>query len=311
MKYRFACMIGLWVLSGSLRADWLPLWPNGAPGGTNSGSVPETVNERGSIRNIAEPQYNVLLPEPSKRTGAAVVIFPGGGYSALAMNHEGFQYAAWLNDRGIAAVLVKYRVSDQPDAGYQYPVPLLDARRAIRQTRAHATEWGLAPNQIGVMGSSAGGHLASMCATMWGERFSQEGADPVDAMDCRPDFAVLVYPVIGMNAPWGHQGSKLRLLGPQADPALADAVSTHLRVDAKTPPCFLVHCADDGVVAVRNSMEFVDQCSRNKVPVVCHVFSTGGHGFGLKGKGDCSQWPPLLERWLLDHGWARASGQGG
>lgn len=135
------------------------------------------------------------------------------------MNHEGRDYAAWLNQRGIVAVLVKYRVSSLDRVGFQFPVPLLDARRAIRVTRTRAEEWGVDPSKVGVIGSSAGGHLASMCATLWEEKFPEEGKDAVDQQPCRPDFAVLVYPVIGMDESWGHSGSKRRLLGEIPDPA--------------------------------------------------------------------------------------------
>jgi acetyl esterase/lipase len=279
-------------------AGWLPLWPGEAPGGNKPALFTENVKEGGRMTDIAVPQYEVHLPEASKRTGAAVVILPGGGYTILAMSHEGRDYAAWFVERGITAVIVKYRVSGDDRAGYQFPVPLMDARRAIRLTRSKAAEWGIDPAKVGVMGSSAGGHLASMCATLWDEKIPAETADAIDALDCRPDFAVLVYPVISMTEKWGHGGSRRRLLGENPDAELAERVSTDRRVNAKTPPCFLVHAADDGGVPVRNSLEFAARCAENRVPVVCHVFAEGGHGFGLKGKGDSAGWPHLLENWL-------------
>jgi len=283
----------------ALAGEWLPLWPGEAPGGTKPGVITTTEREGGRLTDIAVPEYQVLLPEPSQRSGAAVVILPGGGYTILAMGHEGRDYAAWLNARGIAAVLVKYRVSGNDAAAYQFPVPLLDARRAIRLTRAKAAEWGVDPEKIGVMGSSAGGHLASMCATLWDEKIAGETADEIDALDCRPDFAVLVYPVIAMAESWGHTGSKRRLLGENPDAQLVARVSTDRRVNEKTPPCFIVHAADDGAVPLRNSLEFAARCSENGVPVTCHVFAEGGHGFGLKGRGDSADWPLLLEKWLV------------
>ncbi len=279
------------------RADWQPLWPGEAPGGAKPVAVSEKANGA-SLTEIAVPQYEVFLPDAAKRTGAAVVIFPGGGYTVLASGHEGRDYAKWLNERGIVGVLVKYRVSGEDKAGYQFPVPLLDARRAIRVTRSKAAEWGVDPKKVGVMGSSAGGHLASMTATLWEEKFPDETGDAVDQLDCRPDFAVLVYPVIEMKENWGHGGSRRRLLGENPEEALAERVSTERRVNGKTPPCFLVHAADDGAVPVRNSLEFAARCAENKVPVVCHVFSQGGHGFGMNGKGDSKEWPALLEHWL-------------
>jgi acetyl esterase/lipase len=148
------------------------------------------------------------------------------------------------------------------------------------------------------MGFSAGGHLAAMCATLWNERFPQETSDETDRLECRPDFAVLVYPVITMAEPWTHGGSKRRLIGADMSPQLAAQLSTDRRVTADTPPCFLVHAADDGGVPVRNSLEFAARCAESKVPVVCHVFATGGHGFGLEGRGDSADWTAFLERWL-------------
>jgi acetyl esterase/lipase len=258
----------------------------------------EDTGKGGRLTDIAVPQFEVHLPEASKRNGAAVIILPGGGYTILAMDHEGRQYADWLNERGIAAVIVKYRVSGKDEAGYRFPVLFMDARRAIRLTRSKAKEWGIDPAKVGVMGSSAGGHLASMCATLWDEKISEETTAAIDALNCRPDFAVLVYPVISMTETWGHGGSKRRLIGENPPADLALRVSTEKRVNAKTPPCFLVHAADDGAVPVRNSLEFTARCAENKLPVVCHVFANGGHGFGMKGKGDSAGWPALLESWL-------------
>jgi acetyl esterase/lipase len=300
MKTPLALVSSLSALLLTASAEWLPLWPDGAPGGAKPAAVSESEGEGGRLTDTAVPQYEVHLPEASRRTGAAVVIFPGGGYGILAMEHEGREYARWLNERGIVAVLAKYRVSGKDEAGFRFPVPLLDARRAIRVTRANANGWGVDPAKVGVMGSSAGGHLASMCATLWADAFPQEKTDEIDRLECRPDFAVLVYPVITIAEKWTHQGSKRRLLGPTMSPLLAGQLSTERRVNGKTPPCFLVHAADDGAVPVRNSLEFAARCAENKVPVVCHVFAEGGHGFGMRGRGDSARWPDALDRWLVD-----------
>ena len=292
-------ILSILTCQAAISGDWLPLWPGEAPGGARPAVVTETERQGGRLTDIVVPQYQVFLPELAKRSGAAVVILPGGGYTILAMGHEGHDYANWLSERGIVAVLVKYRVSGNDEAGYQFPVPLLDARRAIRLTRSKAAEWGVDPQKIGVMGSSAGGHLASMCATLWDEKLPEETSDQIDALDCRPDFAVLVYPVIAMSEPWGHSGSKRRLLGENPAAELVARVSTDKRVNGKTPPCFIVHAADDGGVPVRNSLEFAARCAENSVPVTCHVLEEGGHGFGLKGKGDSTHWPELFEKWLV------------
>jgi acetyl esterase/lipase len=298
MKTLIPIMMSLSASCMMASAEWQPLWPGEAPGGAKPVVIQESEGEGGRLADIAVPQYEVYLPEASRRSGAAVVILPGGGYTILAASHEGRDYATWLNERGIVAVVAKYRVSGKDEAGYQFPVPLLDARRAIRVTRARAKEWGVDPAKVGVMGSSAGGHLASMCATLWNETFEEEGKDAIDQEKCRPDFAVLVYPVIAMSEPWGHTGSKRRLLGNSPDAALVARVSTEKRVDKDTPPCFLIHAADDGGVPVRNSLEFAARCAENKVPVVFHVFAQGGHGFGLNGKGGSETWPSLMEQWL-------------
>ncbi len=278
-------------------AEWLPLWPDKIPAAA-AVQVAESLTEAGHLTDTAIPAYEVYLPAEGKRSGAAVVIFPGGGYSILAIGHEGRDYARWLCERGIAGIVVKYRVSGNDAAGFHFPAPLLDARRAIRTTRFHAQEWGLDSNKIGVMGSSAGGHLASMASTLFDETFSQEIGDAIDHLSCRPDFQILVYPVIGMDQTWGHGGSKRRLLGENPAQDLIAKVASYHRITPKTPICFLVHSADDNGVPARNSLEYAARCAENKVPVVCHLFNNGGHGYGLNGGGYSSHWPELLEKWL-------------
>lgn len=290
-------------LSLFAHAEWQPLWPDAAPGSPNPALVHEEEGRGGRLTNTSEPAYWYYPAAPEKRNGAAVVIFPGGGYSILAMNHEGHAYAKWLNERGIVAVLVKYRVSGKDEAGFQYPAPYLDARRAIRLTREKAAEWQIDPDKIGVMGSSAGGHLASMCVTLFDEIYNTEAPD--QPISCRPDFGILVYPVIGIDQPWGHGGSRRRLLGPKNPDGLAKQLATYRRVTENTPPCFLIHATDDKAVPVRNSLEFASACAEKGVPVVLQVVAQGGHGFGLSGRGDAANWPTLLERWLESEPWER------
>ena len=282
--------------------EWKPLFPDGAPLGAKPAVVKEEVRQRGEykdggVKNVTVPAYKVMLPPAEKRTGAGVVIFPGGGYTALAMGHEGYDYAKWMVERGVVAMIVKYRVSSNPESKLQFPAPLLDARCAIRTMRAHAKQWGVNPSKVGVMGSSAGGHLTSMTATLHKEVFAEEKLHMNHS--CRPDFAILVYPVIAMNAPWMHKGSQVRLIGNEPSEDLRKRVSTHLRLDADTPPCFLIHAADDKAVPLRNSTEFAAACAEKGVAVVCHVYAHGGHGFGLKGRGDSDGWPQRLEEWLI------------
>ncbi len=278
-------------------AQWSNLWPADAPGAKPLPAGTETLSDKGRFKDIEVPQFQVYLPEKGHSTGAAAVIFPGGAYSVLAADHEGHAYAKWLTQRGIAGIVVKYRVSGNPAFGYQFPVPFLDARRAIRTVRAKAGEWGIDPNKIGVMGSSAGGHLASLCATRFADTFPEEGKDLIDQQNCRPDFAILLYPVISMNATLSHPGSRKNLLGGDPSQESVDRYSTANAVSKETPPTFLLSTSDD-MVDCRNSLEFATACKANGVPVSLHLFEKGGHGYGLNGKGDLAIWPTFLEQWL-------------
>lgn len=277
--------------------DWKPLWPGEAPGAKRPPAGTEKINEGWRFTDIEVPQFQVHLAPEGKRTGQAVVILPGGGYGILAMNHEGHDYAKWLNERGITGVVVKYRVG-RPELGYQFPVPFLDARRAIRTVRANAKAWGVDPAKVGVMGSSAGGHLASLCTTRFADTFPEEGKDEIDQLSARPDFSILIYPVISMG-PVAHGGSRNNLLGAKPSPELLEKCSTEKQVTKATPPVFLLSTFDDGVDC-RNSLDFASACKANGVPVSLHLFEKGGHGYGMNvaDKGDLKVWPNLLEGWL-------------
>ncbi|MEO8615662.1 MAG: alpha/beta hydrolase [Luteolibacter sp.] len=278
-------------------SQWSNLWPNEAPGAKQPPAGSEKAGEGGRLTDIEIPQYQIYLPDKDQATGAAVVILPGGGYGILAINHEGHDIAKWLTARGIAGIVVKYRVSGNPAFGYQYPVPFLDARRAIRTVRAKSSEWGIDPKKIGIMGFSAGGHLASLCTTRFNDSFGQETNDEIDKKTCRPDFSILIYPVISMEFPLAHGGSRKNLLGGNPQQELAGKCSTDGAVTPETPPVFLLSTSDD-MVDCRNSLSFAAACKANKVPVSLHLFESGGHGYGLHGKGDLEQWPVLLEHWL-------------
>ena len=204
-------LLPLLLAVSPLHAEWQNLWHGEAPGAKRPPAGTETDKGGGRFTGVEVPQYFLHQPEAGKANGAAVVIFPGGGYSHLAANHEGMEYSDWLTQRGFTAIVVKYRVG--AGLGYQYPVPFLDARRAIRTVRAKATEWGVKPDRIGVMGSSAGGHLASLCATRFKDTFGEETSDEIDKLSARPDFAILCYPVISMDAAHAHGGSRKNLGG--------------------------------------------------------------------------------------------------
>ena len=291
-----ALLVLLLSATSSLGIDLLPLWSGDAPGAAPLPKGTEEVKEGLRFSHVEQPQYSLYLAPEGKRTGQGVVVLPGGGYTIVSGQNEGDDFAKWLNERGITAIVVKYRVSGNEANGYGFPVPFLDARRAIRTMRANADAWGVEKDKIGVMGSSAGGHLASLCATRFADTFEEEGKDEIDKQNCRPDFAVLIYPVISMGEQ-AHTGSRTRLIGKEPSAGMLEKMSTEKQVSAKTPPCFLLSTSDDGVDC-RNSLMFAMACKEHKVPMALHIFEKGGHGYGLNGKGSLAVWPSLLEAWL-------------
>jgi acetyl esterase/lipase len=244
------------------------------------------------VHHVQRPDMRVFLPPRTRANGSAIVIYPGGGYSVLAIDHEGWQEAMWLNARGIAAIVVKYRVSDHVAANSRFPVPLLDARQALRHTRANATAWGIDPTRIGVMGFSAGGHLASMMLTLTDETLAGEAGTGALATSATPNFGILVYPVISMHEPWGHRGSADNLLAAMSTEQRA-RYSTDHRVTDSTPPTILIATQDDDVVPPQNSIAFYQAMIAHHVPGALHIWERGGHGFGmLDGR------PPVAKEWL-------------
>jgi acetyl esterase/lipase len=256
------------------------LWPDGAPGATGK--------EAKDIPNIT-----VYLPPADKATGAAVVVCPGGGYGGLAMSYEGHDVARWLNTRGVAGIVLKYRV-----ALYRHPVPLHDAQRALRFTRAHAEKWGIDPKRVGILGFSAGGHLASTAATHFDDG-NQGTADPIDREGSRPDFAVLVYPVITLQGPYAHVGSRNNLLGKNPDPKTVEGLCNDLQVTKQTPPTFLAHTSEDNGVPPENSILFYMALRKAGVPAELHVYEKGPHGLGMGRAGFAfSSWPERCVAWM-------------
>lgn len=262
------------------------LWPNGAPGAKG--------NEDGD-----KPSLTIYLPLKEKATGAAVVICPGGGYGNLAMDHEGHQVARWLNSNGIAGFILKCR---HRGTGYGHPAPLQDAQRAIRMVRSRAKEWNIVPDRIGILGFSAGGHLASTAGTHF-DKGNAEAADPIDRVSCRPDFMVLVYPVISFTEPFAHAGSRKNLLGAEPDPKLVENLSNEKQVTPDTPPTFLLHTDQDSGVPAENSVAFYLALRRAKVPAEMHIYAKGPHGFGLGKKGEAvATWPDRCVDWMREQG---------
>jgi acetyl esterase/lipase len=261
------------------------LWMGAAPGALGS--------EESDV-----PALTVYLPRTMTAATPAVIVCPGGAYARLASNHEGRQVAAFLNSLGMAAFVLRYRLGPR----YHHPIELGDAQRAIRMLRSRAAEWRLDPARIGIMGFSAGGHLAMSASTMF-DSGNPQAADAIDRVGSRPDFAVLGYPVISMTAPWTHQGSKQNLLGANPDADLAKRLSGELAVTKATPQTFIFQTNEDTVVPAENSLHYFLALRQAGVPAEMHVFEKGPHGVGLANDDAAlSPWSALLATWLRGRG---------
>tara|TARA_R110002111_G_scaffold100976_2_gene156412 strand:- start:22212 stop:23429 length:1218 start_codon:yes stop_codon:yes gene_type:complete len=261
------------------------LWPDGAPGAKGT-------------EDSDKPGLWIYPAPEDKRTGAGIVVCPGGGYGGLAVDTEGHQIAQFLNRKGISAFVLRYRLGGT----YPHPTPMQDVQRAMRYVRKNAAEWSVDPHRIGVMGFSAGGHLASTAATHF-DAGNKASSDPIDQTSCRPDFAILCYPVITMTQDFGHKGSARNLLGDNPDPELLKLMSNELQVTAETPPTFLFHTSDDKVVPPMNSVSFYQALNQAGVPAELHVFRHGRHGVSLApGYPALSVWPDLLMNWMKTSG---------
>jgi acetyl esterase/lipase len=293
MNRRFivrAIALALIALPSSARAQEnarpapMALWDNAAPGALGHDST-----------DI--PTISLYRPANGKATGAAMVICPGGSYQNLA-DHEGHAIAVWLNTLGVTAVVLKYRLGPR----YHYPAPFDDVTRAVRTVRARAAEWGIDPARVGVIGFSAGGHLASTIATHF-DAGNPAALDPIDRFSSRPDLAVLAYPVISMESGITHAGSRRNLLGTDPSPELVALLSNERQVTPQTPPTFLFHTVDDPVVPVENSQRFAAALGAAHVPYELHLYAHGPHGVGLAPDDPVLHtWTTLLENWLRGRG---------
>jgi acetyl esterase/lipase len=268
------------ALAGEPKAELL--WPHGAPGAKG---------DRPSDR----PTLTAFSADPKTAVGTAVVICPGGGYSGLAADYEGSQIAQWFNSFGISGFVLQYR---HRGGGYGHPAPLQDAQRAIRTVRAEAGRWHIAANRIGIMGFSAGGHLASTAGTHF-DRGDPQSPDPIERVGCRPDFLILCYAVIALGEPYTNRGSQVNLLGKNPDPALVRSLSSEKQVTPQTPPTFLFHTDADKTVPPENAVQFYLALRRAGVPGELHIYATGPHGVGLaKTTPGTSSWPDRLKDWM-------------
>lgn len=271
----------------------MPLWPGKAPHAV--GDDPKD-----------QPSLTAWLPAKEKANGTAVVICPGGGYSGLADDHEGKDPATWLNERGITAFVLKYRTVGPKRPGPLHPAPLMDAQRAIRMVRSKAKEFGIDAKKVGIWGFSAGGHLASSAATHF-DNGQPEATDAIDKESCRPDFAILSYPVISMKPPVTHGGSRNNLLGSKADEKLVEDFSNDQAVTKDTPPTFLFHTSEDTAVKPENSVLFYMALRKHNIPAELHIYEKGKHGVGLARMGNnkdsnLSTWTDRLDGWLKVRG---------
>ena len=288
MKAIFALAAVLFLPLG-LHAEVLasvPLWPDGAPGALGS-----TTNDI--------PTLTPYLPDPTNATGAALVICPGGGYAHLAP-HEGRDYALWLNQHGVGGFVLKYRLGSN---GYRHPAMLQDAARAVRLVRGRASEWKIDPHRVGIMGSSAGGHLASTLLTHF-DPGNPAATDPVEQRSSRPDLGILCYAVITLGDQ-SHKGSRDNLLGANPPPELVKLLSNELQVTTNTPPCFIWCTYEDKTVPMENSLMFAEALRRNHVPFDLHIYQKGRHGLGLNDKppfGNSHPWANDCLFWLKQQG---------
>lgn len=261
------------------------LWASGAPGAQGEADVDK-------------PTLTPYLVPAGRGTGTAVIVCPGGGYTGLATDKEGTQFAQWFNSIGVSAFVLKYRLGPK----YRHPIELGDAQRAIRMVRARAEEFRVQPDRIGIMGFSAGGHLASTAGTHF-EPVNASASDPIDKVSSRPDFLVLGYPVISFTTSYVHRGSMRALLGENPDPKLVEQVSNELQVTPQTPPTFLFHTNADTGVPPENSVLFYMALRKAGVPAEMHIYEKGPHGVGLAQTDEAlSSWPARLAAWMRGRG---------
>ncbi len=270
----------------------MKLWPEGTPDPVVSPKPEETFEGR-RVRYVSEPTLTIYLPPKEQNTGVSVVICPGGGYGMEAMDHEGYEVAEFLQSHGIAGIVLKYRLP----FGHS-EIPLQDAQQAIRLVRFHAEEWSIDPKKVGIAGFSAGGHLASTLSTHFDSGNSNSNS-AVGKLSCRPDFSILLYPVVTFKEEWGHMGSRENLIGKTNDWKIIEKFCNELQVTNQTPPAFIALADDDTGVKPRNSIEYYLALKREGIPAELHIFKEGGHGFGMHKTGKAhDQWPLMVVEWM-------------
>ncbi len=280
----------------------IPLYPNEIPNNIPGENKEKSVSD-GILRisNVRIPTLRVFLPPKEKANGTAVVICPGGGYRIVAIGHEGYDVAKKFNEAGVAAVVLKYRLPDSAISPQPEIAPLQDAQQAILTVRQNSQKWNIDPNRVGIMGFSAGGHLASTAGT----HFKKILVDYSGNFSARPDFIILGYPVISADTSISHRGSFNSLLGKNPSAEKLKEYSNELQVTAETPPAFLVHSSDDGGVKPDNSIRFYLALLKNKVAAELHLYEKGGHGYGMNNPTTNDKWMERCFNWMQNHGWLK------
>lgn len=296
----FSCLI---AITGNLSGQSIviDIWNGKVPGSIANPDYEQIVDSAYwiKLRFVTNPSLQVYPAPADKNTGTAVVVCPGGGYYGLSFINEGIKVAEWLNSLGISAFVLHYRLPDNTIMKNKSIAPLQDGQQAMRVVRSHAKEWGIDPQKIGIMGFSAGGHLASTVST----HFDEKVYESQDTTSARPDFSLLIYPVISMDTAITHMGSRENLIGKKPLPEMVEHFSNALQVTGKTPPAFMVHSMDDGTVPVENSIDYALAMKKHHVLCELHIYQTGGHGYGLgRSENTESSWPEACRSWLKARG---------
>lgn len=290
------------VCTGQLAAQnfVIPLYPDGQVPNYQDVGEKEIRDSANIVRvsKVQVPGIEVYLPSKRNSTGKAVVICPGGGYGVLAYDWEGSDIAKMFNTNGIAAIVLKYRLPASAANIVSHLSPLMDAQRAMRMVRHNAVKWNIDPTQVGIMGFSAGGHLASTLSTHF-DCGNAEGSDPVESQSCRPDFSILIYPVVSSDPEIWHRGSFRNLIGEDTDSELLNYYSNEKQITPETPPAILIHSSDDTAVPVQNSIRYYEGLLKHSIPAEMHIYPYGGHGYSLAiGRGHLATWPDRVIEWL-------------
>ncbi|PZX20413.1 acetyl esterase/lipase [Breznakibacter xylanolyticus] len=301
LSFSIMCLLaGITMLTGQTHHE--PLWPDGVPGSKDVPGYEAIVDSSDNwvkMMRVAHPVMDYYPAPGDGRRHAAVVVCPGGAYGLLAIGHEGVEIARWLNGLGVTVFVLKYRLPNDAIMSDKSIGPLQDVQRAIRLVRQHAIEWNIDAAHVGVMGFSAGGHLAASAST----RYDEVVYEATEGVSARPDFSLLIYPVISMDAAITHAGSRENLLGANPTEQQVRLFSNEVQVNATTPPAFLVHSMNDGAVSVQNSVRYAMALQQHDVACELHLYETGGHGYGLgRSTNTESTWPMACEKWMKAHG---------